>query len=137
MIQSSQIQNVIEQIRIDEGNIEADDLQENISQNQEDISEKASSTNTSSAESESSNDNGIKLPNEACRKLVEAIKAQNSDVIDLNEFNGICLSLKFMSKDAAIEELNDWSYENFDDPLFDVAPEENCVYITEDILDKL
>ena len=42
-----------------------------------------------------------------------------------------------MSKDAAIEELNDWSYENFDDPLFDVAPEENCVYITEDILDKL
>lgn len=135
--ESSQIQNVIEQIRIDEGNIEADDLQENISQNQEDISEKASSTNTSSAESESSNDNGIKLPNEACRKLVEAIKAQNSDVIDLNEFNGICLSLKFMSKDAAIEELNDWSYENFDDPLFDVAPEENCVYITEDILDKL
>ena len=33
-------------------------------------------------------------PSENCKKLVDAIKAQNSEVIDLNEFTGICMSLK-------------------------------------------
>ena len=52
----------------------------------------------------------------------------------LLEFKGLCLSLKFMSSDAAIEEINDWSYENFDEPLLDYAPEENCIYISTDLV---
>ena len=92
---------------------------------------------TASADDKDSSSDKYMYPSENCKKLIEDIKSQNCDVIDLNEFTGICMSLKFMSRDAAIEEINDWAYENFDDPLFDVAPEENCVYITTDILDKL
>ena len=42
-----------------------------------------------------------------------------------------------MSQDAAIEEVNDWAYENFDAPILDVSYEENCVYLTTEILEKL
>lgn len=147
--ESAQIQDVISQIRNDDNGVEdefedsivndaTDKAQEFLSK---DKGEKVNKTNLSSEndtlkESNNAQDK-YKYPSENSKKLVEAIKAQNSDVIALNEFTGICMSLKFMSRDAAIEEINDWSYENFDDPLFDVAPEENCVYITTDILDKL
>ena len=57
--------------------------------------------------------------------------------MDLNEFAGLCKSMKFMSQDAAIEEVNDWAYENFDAPILDVSYEENCVYLTTEILEKL
>lgn len=147
--ESAQIQDVISQIRNDDNGVYEDVVNEssvdmvdvssvakndantnNIEKNEINI-EQNSSTDTSN------NIDKYSYPSENCKKLVDAIKAQNSEVIDLNEFTGICMSLKFMSRDAAIEEINDWAYENFDDPLFDVAPEENCVYITTDILDKL
>ena len=54
--------------------------------------------------------------------------------MDLNEFQGLCLSLKFMSMDVAVEEVNDFCYDTFDEPLFDLAPEENQVYITTSLL---
>ncbi|MGN1281411.1 MAG: hypothetical protein ACI4UM_05860 [Succinivibrio sp.] len=131
--ESSMIQDVINQIRIEEGSI-TDIPEETASQTDaqpmEDMSCQ-SRIQTAPAESK------YTYPSDSCRKLIEDIKSQNSEVIDLDEFNGLCLSLKFMSKDAAIEEVNDWAYENFDEPIFDVAYDENCVYITTSILDEL
>ena len=57
--------------------------------------------------------------------------------MDLDEFNGLCLSAKYMSKDVAIEEINDYCYEEFDEPLLDVDYEGNTVYITLDILNQM
>ena len=42
-----------------------------------------------------------------------------------------------MSMGVAVEEVNDWSYETFDEPLFDVAPEENQIYITLSLLSEI
>ncbi len=69
--------------------------------------------------------------------LANAIKSQHTDVMDENEFQGLCLSLGFMSKDAAIEELNDRCFEEFDEPLLEASPEEGLIYITTDLLPKL
>ena len=143
--ESAQIQDVISQIRNDDNSVDEDVVNSSL-YDKADIGSVAE--NVANAKNEiniaqnspadaSNNIDKYTYPSENCKKLVDAIKAQNSEVIDLNEFTGICMSLKFMSRDAAIEEINDWSYENFEDPLFDVAPEENCVYITTDILDKL
>ena len=143
--ESAQIQDVISQIRNDDNNVDEDVVNSSLC-DKADIGSVAE--NVANAKNEiniaqnspadaSNNIDKYTYPSENCKKLVDAIKAQNSEVIDLNEFTGICMSLKFMSRDAAIEEINDWAYENFEDPLFDVAPEENCVYITTDILDKL
>lgn len=132
--ESSQIQNVINQIRINEGTIENEDQKDN--ENSTVFIQNTTSQPVIEVIDED-NYSPIKPSSENAQKLIEAIKSQNSDVIDLNEFAGICMSLKFMSKDAAIEEVNDWAYDNFDDPLFDVAPEENCIYINTDILEKI
>lgn len=143
--ESAQIQDVISQIRNDDNSVDEDVVNSSL-YDKADIGSVAE--NVANAKNEiniaqnspadaSNNIDKYTYPSENCKKLVDAIKAQNSEVIDLNEFTGICMSLKFMSRDAAIEEINDWAYENFEDPLFDVAPEENCVYITTDILDKL
>ena len=147
--ESAQIQDVISQIRNDDNGVDEDvvnsssddkaDVGSVTDNNPKENSIEKNEINVAqnSSADTSNNEDKYTYPSENCKKLVDAIKAQNSDVIDLNEFTGICMSLKFMSRDAAIEEINDWAYENFDDPLFDVAPEENCVYITTDILDKL
>ncbi len=133
--ESSQIQSVINQIRINEGTLEDEEtlVENNVpsATTQNLVNQPVIKVIDEDSES------AIKPSSENGQKLIEAIKSQNSDVIDLNEFAGICMSLKFMSKDAAIEEINDWAYDNFDDPLFDVAPEENCIYINTDILEKI
>ncbi len=79
----------------------------------------------------------VPLPSDAVYKLLHAIYTENTEIMDLNEFQGLCLSLKFMSMNVAVEEVNDWSYENFDEPLFDLAPEENQVYITVSLLSEI
>jgi hypothetical protein len=117
--ESAQIQDVITQIRIDEGTLEKEAPEQS-----EEIKTEISDTPNSD----------IRYSSENARKLIEAIKSMEAEVIDINEFKGLCLSLKFMSSDAAIEEINDWSYENFDEPLLDYAPEENCIYISTDLI---
>ncbi|NLK84747.1 MAG: hypothetical protein GX278_02130 [Aeromonadales bacterium] len=135
--ESSEIQSFINKIREEEGNIEVFDDEVSLDSKTQNtdvsVSDKESETE---AQKPQSNSIYSKL-SENCIKLIEAIHLQNSDIIDLNEFAGLCLSLKFMSQDAAVEEVNDWSYENFDDPIFDVAPKEKCVYITTDIISEI
>ena len=133
--ESSEIQSFISQLREDENgiveedlNLDAQDVNEN--QDQKDHLDDCAST-------ESNTQNGIEYPSENSHKLLQAIKAQNCEIMDLNEFAGLCKSMKFMSQDAAIEEVNDWAYENFDAPILDVSYEENCIYLTTEILEKL
>lgn len=121
--ESAQLQDVIAKIK-DENNEESVDILKTPS---EDI---AKTQKTSSSTK-------IPLPSEAIRKLLHAIFTENVEIMDLSEFQGLCLSLKFMSMGVAVEEVNDWSYETFDEPLFDVAPEENQIYITLSLLSEI
>ena len=74
---------------------------------------------------------------EEAQALLYDLKAQQREVMDLGEFEGLCLSHRFMSGPVAVEELNDFSYTQVDDRLLDCAPDENCVYIYTDILSAL
>lgn len=70
-------------------------------------------------------------------KLLSALKAQQSEVMDLREFEGLCLSADFMSSSVAIEMLNDFSFEHFDEPFFEAVPEENAVYISTHLITEI
>ena len=72
----------------------------------------------------------IELPSKQFYTLLFAIYTEDVEIMDLKEFEGLCLSAKFMSADAAVEILNDWSFEIFDEPIFELVPEEHSVYIT-------
>lgn len=125
--ESNHIQNVIESIRITEGSLKDDEVFE------PDI-EESDNTNDSQAQR---NLSVTKLPSSNARTLVDSLVNSGCDVMDLYEFNGLCLSAKYMSKDVAIEEINDYCYEEFDEPLLDVDYEGNTVYITLDILNQM
>lgn len=69
--------------------------------------------------------------------LLQALAGESREVIDAREFKGLCLSARFMSDSVAIEMLNDFALEHFDEMLLENAPEENCVYVSLDILQQL
>lgn len=71
------------------------------------------------------------------RKLIEAVQVQNTEVMDLREFNGLCVYHRYMSANSAIEEINDLTLEEYGDLLFEAAPDQGVMYITKDILEKL
>lgn len=71
------------------------------------------------------------------QNLVDAVLSQNAEVMDLREFNGLCVSYRYMSANAAIEEINDVCLEEFDDLLFEADPEQGVIYITKEILEDL
>ncbi len=127
--ESEMIQDIITQIRDDEN----------------EASEYTASQDVEPAEEQMQTDTlnagavpeALAFPSENAKKLIKAIHDLSTDVMDLDEFNGLCLSMRFMSRDVAIEEINDWCYETFDDPLFDVAPEENSIYIILETLEKI
>lgn len=127
IIESNHIQNVIEAIRISEGSLKDDEVFE---------PENEGSDNTDDSLAQS-NLSVTKLPSSNARTLVDSLVNSGCDVMDLDEFNGLCLSAKYMSKDVAIEEINDYCYEEFDEPLLDVDYEGNTVYITLDILNQM
>lgn len=125
--ESNHIQNVIEAIRMAEGSLKDDevpivDIQQTSRSKDNQISTSVKSTS---------------LPSTNAQILIDSLVNSGCDVMDLGEFNGLCLSAKYMSKDVAIEEINDYCYEQFDEPLLDVDYEENTVYITIDILNQI
>ncbi len=128
--ETKRLQNVIEQIRIEEGNLSTAD---------EEILPQKSAKNSMEQQTLAKKvETGLfSLLSPSCQRLLKGISEQHTEVIDLDEFNGLCLSSRFMSKDVAIEELNDFCYEHFDEPLFDLAPEENSIYITTEILSEI
>lgn len=70
-------------------------------------------------------------------KLIEALKSQQVEVMDLREFEGLCLSAHFMSSSLAVEMLNDFAFEHFDEPFLELAPEENSVYISTHLIEEI
>ncbi|MGN0908834.1 MAG: tellurite resistance TerB C-terminal domain-containing protein, partial [Succinivibrio sp.] len=70
-------------------------------------------------------------------ELFKSVAAQNADAIDAKEFEGLCRSHGYMSGDAAIEELNGWCFDSFDEGVFEAAPEDGCVYVSTDILSRI
>ncbi len=133
--ESSEIQDFISQLREDENG----SVEEELSLNEQTVNNTDNATPSALEDTKetSTDNNSIEYSSENAHKLLQAIKAQNSEIMDLNEFSGLCKSMKFMSQDAAIEEVNDWAYEIFDAPILDVSYEENCVYLTTEILEKL
>ena len=127
LTESNHIQNVIEAIRITEGSLKDDEFFEPDFKGSDNTDENKDQNNPSVA----------KLPSSSARSLVDSLVKSGCDVMDLDEFNGLCLSAKYMSKDVAIEEINDFCYEEFDEPLLDVDYEGNTVYITLDILNQM
>lgn len=73
----------------------------------------------------------------SCLELLQALMAQGVDTMDLAEFDGLCLTNKFMSGLVAVEMINDWCYEIFDEGLLDYVPSEHVVYIYTDLLEKI
>lgn len=76
-------------------------------------------------------------PGSQALELLKSVAAQSSDAIDSKEFEGLCRSHGFMSGDAAIEEINDWCFDNLDQGVFEAAPEDGCVYISNDVLSEI
>lgn len=69
--------------------------------------------------------------------LLEALGTEQRESMDLSEFDGLCVSLKFMSGAAAVEELNELSFEKFDEPLCEVSLEEHCIYLNHELTGRL
>lgn len=78
-----------------------------------------------------------KLLSEKARSLIEAVALQNIEVMDLREFHGLCVSHRYMSANAAIEEINDVCLAEYDELLFEPDNEQGILYITQDILERL
>lgn len=134
--ETAQLEEVITKIRDEENSSQSTDIQSEVLKEQ-DMNKNTTATQIQQQDSNPENSSATPKFADNVVKLIEALAAESAEVMDLNEFSGLCISLKFMSCDAAIEELNDLCYEEFDEPLFDKAPEENSVYITLDILSKL
>ena len=138
--ESAQLQDVIAKIKdenSDDGQIAADKTLEGSNDIKKAEACVPAASDAQAAPLEIKAEAKVPLPSDAVYKLLHAIYTENAEIMDLNEFQGLCLSLKFMSMNVAVEEVNDWSYENFDEPLFDLAPEENQVYITTSLLSEI
>lgn len=69
--------------------------------------------------------------------LLEALSTEQRESMDLSEFEGLCVSLKFMSGAEAVEELNELCLERFDEPLCEVSLEEHCIYLNHELTVRL
>ncbi|MBO8416116.1 MAG: hypothetical protein IAB19_07050, partial [Proteobacteria bacterium] len=91
-------------------------------------------------ETEVSGDRGMQLNallDVNALQLIEALKSQQVEVMDMQEFEGLCLSAHFMSSSLAVEMLNDFAFEHFDEPFLELAPEENSVYISTHLIEEI
>ena len=129
--ESAQVQDVIEHIKAENQSEDQAAIEDNPPALQEDTKPNVTD--------EKSDNLNVEKPqiDKNILALIKAVEVQKRDIMDLREFTGLCLSSGFMSLDAAVEIINDFTYDNFDEPLFDLAPEEGCVYITEDLIAKL
>lgn len=77
--------------------------------------------------------------NPKLQKVIEALAVQGTDAMVYSEFNGICVSHGLLSGNYAIEVLNEFSFEHFDEPLLELEGSGNSaiVYLTVDLLSKL
>lgn len=77
--------------------------------------------------------------NPKLHKVIEALAVQATDAMVYGEFNGICVSYGLLSGNYAIEVLNEFSYEHFDEPLLELDGSGNnaIIYLSLDLIAKL
>ena len=71
--------------------------------------------------------------------MIEALAVQATDAMVYGEFNGICVSYGLLSGNYAIEVLNEFSYEHYDEPLLELDGSGNSaiVYLSVDLIAQL
>lgn len=111
-----------------------------------DVKTSANKTNAAAAQvlpDTDENKSGSKEPdkkpsgNDNVSALIRDLYTAHQDFMSLDEFSGLCMRYRFMSADAAVEEINEISFENYDEGVFEAVPEEGVIYITLDILEKM
>lgn len=77
--------------------------------------------------------------NPKLHKVIEALAVQATDAMVYGEFNGICVSYGLLSGNYAIEVLNEFSYEHYDEPLLELDGSGNSaiVYLSVDLIAQL
>lgn len=137
--ESATVQNVITKLREEEENqqSQADTFREELISKQQQAKEASLKDTVTKQESPAiesqDQDEGISLDKKA-QLLLESILIQNAEVIDLREFNGLCVSHQYMSSNSAIESLNEYAFEKYDEPILEASEEEGVVYVTIDLL---
>lgn len=74
--------------------------------------------------------------NAKLREVIEAIAVQGTDAMVFSEFNGLCVSHGLLSGNYAIEELNNYSFDEYDSPVLELDGEGNSaiVYIDTEVI---
>ena len=77
--------------------------------------------------------------NPKLHKVIEALAVQATDAMVYSEFNGICVSYGLLSGNYAIEVLNEFSYEHYDEPLLELDGSGNSaiIYLSVELIAKL
>ena len=73
------------------------------------------------------------------RNVIEALAVQGTDAMVYSEFNGICVSHGLISGNYCIEVLNEYSFEEYDEPVLELDGHDDSaiVYITTDLLEQM
>lgn len=71
------------------------------------------------------------------KAFIEDISKSNEDVVSLDLMKEIALKYNFMSYMVPLEVINDYCYENFDEPFFDVDESSNSVFLSLYLLENL
>lgn len=77
--------------------------------------------------------------NSRLHRVIEALAIQGTDAMVYSEFNGICVSHGLISGNYCIEELNEYSFEEYDEPVLELdgSGSDAIVYITTEIISEL
>lgn len=79
------------------------------------------------------------LLNAKLREVIGAVAVQGTDAMVFSEFNGICVSHGLLSGNYAIEEINNYTYDEYDAPVLELEGEGNdaIVYIDTEIIAQM
>ena len=71
--------------------------------------------------------------------MIGAVAVQGTDAMVFSEFNGICVSHGLLSGNYAIEEINNYTYDEYDVPVLELEGEGNdaIVYIDTELIAQM
>ena len=77
--------------------------------------------------------------NAKLREVIGAVAVQGTDAMVFSEFNGICVSHGLLSGNYAIEEINNYTYDEYDVPVLELEGEGNdaIVYIDTELIAQM
>lgn len=155
LLESAQVQDVITKLREEESGVDESgpSLSEALAQQQAAATESTASASTASTASApepkveaapqaiapTEAECPVAALNPKLHKVIEALAVQATDAMVYGEFNGICVSYGLLSGNYAIEVLNEFSYEHYDEPLLELDGSGNSaiVYLSVDLIAQL